>query len=61
MVRGVRRRVVRYKTHSAEIDQPAWWCVSCGEGLLDASDAAVADLEFAKIKSAADKGDGANA
>lgn len=61
MVREVRRRTIRYRTYRAEIDRPAWWCGSCGEGLLDANDAVVADLEFARIKSAADKGGGASA
>jgi HTH-type transcriptional regulator/antitoxin MqsA len=61
MLREVRRRTIQYANHSVEIDQPAWWCGSCGEGLLDANDAAVADVEFARIKTAADKGDGAGA
>lgn len=61
MVRGIRRRAIRYGHQSAEIDQPAWWCGRCGEGLLDANDAVVADREFARIKSTVDKGAGGSA
>jgi len=54
MVREVRRRTIRYKNRNAEIDQPAWWCRSCGEGLMDSRDSDVADRAFARIKANAD-------
>jgi YgiT-type zinc finger domain-containing protein len=50
MVRETRLRTIRYKNHSAEIDQPAWWCRGCGEGILDSKDSVVADRAFAKLK-----------
>jgi HTH-type transcriptional regulator/antitoxin MqsA len=54
MVRETRRRTIRYKKHSVEIDQPAWWCRSCDEGVLDSKDAAVADRAFATLKARAE-------
>lgn len=54
MVRETRRRLIRYKKRSAEIDQPAWWCADCGEGVLDAQDSAVADRAFATLKARAE-------
>jgi HTH-type transcriptional regulator/antitoxin MqsA len=50
MVRETRRRAIRYKKHSVEINQPAWWCRNCEEGVLDSKDAAVADRAFATLK-----------
>jgi HTH-type transcriptional regulator/antitoxin MqsA len=54
MVRETRRRTIRYKKHSVEIDQPAWWCRECGEGVLDSKDSAVADRAFATLKAKAE-------
>lgn len=54
MVRETRRRLIRYKKLSAEIDQPAWWCADCGEGVLDAQDSAIADRAFATLKARAE-------
>lgn len=49
-VRETRPRVIRYKSASVEIQQPAWWCVDCREGVLNSKDAAVADVAFATLK-----------
>ncbi len=54
MLRETRRRTVRYKKHSVEIDQPAWWCRNCGEGVLDSKDSAIADRAFATLKARAE-------
>lgn len=54
MVRETRRRTIRYEQHSVEIDQPAWWCRECGEGVLDSKDGAVADRAFATLKARAE-------
>ena len=37
-----------------EIDQPAWWCRNCDEGVLDSKDSAVADRAFATLKARAE-------
>ncbi len=50
LVREARLRTIRYKNHSAEIDQPAWWYRNCGEGVPDSKDSVVADRAFAKLK-----------
>jgi HTH-type transcriptional regulator/antitoxin MqsA len=49
-VRETRPRTIRYKRRSVQIQQPAWWCTDCGEGILDSKDAAVADVAFATLK-----------
>jgi len=54
MVRETRRRTIRYKKHSVEIDQPAWWCRDCDEGVLDSKDSAIADRAFATLKAKAE-------
>ena len=54
MVRETRRRTIRYKKHSVETDQPAWWCRACGEGVLDSKDSAIADRAFATLKARAE-------
>ena len=54
MVRETRRRTIRYKKHSVEIDQPAWWCRDCDEGVLDSKDTVVADRAFATLKAKAE-------
>lgn len=54
MVRETRRRTIRYKKHSVEIDQPAWWCRNCDEGVLDSKDSAIADRAFATLKARAE-------
>jgi HTH-type transcriptional regulator / antitoxin MqsA len=54
MVRETRPRTIRYKKHSAEIDQPAWWCRNCDEGVLDSKDSTVADRAFATLKARAE-------
>lgn len=53
-LRQTRRRTIRYKDKSLVIDQPAWWCSACGEGVLDAEDSAVADRAFADLKAEAE-------
>ena len=50
MARETRRRTIRYKKHSVEIDQPAWWCRDCDEGVLELKDTVVADRAFATLK-----------
>lgn len=54
VVRETRRRTIRYKSDSVEIDQPAWWCRDCGEGILDSADSAIADRAFAALKARAE-------
>lgn len=54
MLRQTRPRTIRYKKQSAEIEQPAWWCTACGEGVLDAKDSAIADRAFATLKARAE-------
>lgn len=49
-VREKRPRTIQYKRRSVRIQQPAWWCTDCGEGMLDSKDAAVADMAFATLK-----------
>lgn len=53
-LRQTRPRTIRYKGESVEIDQPAWWCIGCGEGVLDSEDSAVADRAFAALKAEAE-------
>jgi HTH-type transcriptional regulator/antitoxin MqsA len=50
MARAARPRTIRYKKRSVEIEQPAWWCGNCGEGVLDSKDSVVADRAFATLK-----------
>ena len=48
--RETRPRVIRYKNQSLTIQQPAWWCRDCGEGMLDAKDSGIADRAFATLR-----------
>jgi YgiT-type zinc finger domain-containing protein len=50
MARAARPRTIRYGKSSVEIEQPAWWCGNCGEGVLDSEDSVVADRAFATLK-----------
>lgn len=49
-IREIRKRTIRYGGEAITIDQPAWWCQDCGEGMLDSKDAAIADRAFATLK-----------
>ena len=49
-VRAMRPRVIRYRERRTTIAQPAWWCLACDEGMLDAADAALADRAFAGLR-----------
>ena len=54
MARATRKRWIRYQNKKVKIDQPAWWCRECGEGVLDAKDSVVADRAFATLKAKAE-------
>lgn len=54
MVRGVRRRVIFYKGHRAEIDMPGWYCDASGESIHTRADMKVSDRALAGLKAQAE-------
>ena len=56
MAQAARPRTIRHGESSVEIEQPALWCRSCGESVLDSKDSVVADRAFATLKATVEGG-----
>jgi len=54
MVRDSRPDTVTYKHLKARVTQPGWYCKTCDEVLLDATDVRVTEAAFMDLKARAD-------
>ena len=54
MVRGVRRRTIRYKGLTTLIDLPGWYCDASGESIHSRVDMRVSDRALADLKAQAE-------
>jgi HTH-type transcriptional regulator / antitoxin MqsA len=45
---------LEYKGHTAKIQTKAWWCASCGEGILDADALKASERAFLQLKAKVD-------
>lgn len=54
LIRETRPTEYTYKGHSITVEQPAWWCSDCGEGVLVGKDFRAKEPAFAALKAEVD-------
>lgn len=54
LVRDTRPFEIEYQGESITVDQPGWYCVECGDGVLTAADMAKTDRDFLDLKARVD-------
>ncbi|WP_197541515.1 type II toxin-antitoxin system MqsA family antitoxin [Azospirillum lipoferum] len=54
MVRDSRPMEFKYRDQSITLDQPAWYCTSCGDSLLSVSDSLATEAAFMDFKAVVD-------
>lgn len=50
MMHGMRPVEFEYKEHKITLDQPGWYCLSCGENVLTGQDIMATEPEFLEFK-----------